>query len=430
MKFTSFLFILLFIFFSCGREEQKRYSNQENSNKKQVNYHLIIERSGEFKAQLTADQKLKKKDQRDLFACSKEDTLGKKWHLNISSKNNFNLDTTFFARNKSEFKKSINAFFAKIPYEAPSNCNYKFEKNKFEPIEAKLGNQLDTSKLNKLIISKINSKAQKLILTYENCYKHPNYFLDDAKAIQGLKDLKKCLSAVITYEISDSKIKIKKEDLGPWLKLDSAMKVDFFDAKMAKFIQQIAYKHDVIEKSVSFNTTAGEPKTIYGGDIGVRLDIYGEVRQLQKDILTGEEVTREPKYGMKGIPEGTFNSNKNYVEISISAQKLWCYRNNELVLESDVVTGCPRRGHATPTGAYYVKYKARNVVLDGPGYSSHVSYWMPFNKGVGLHDARWRRKFGGTIFQADGSHGCINLPRTTAESIYQYISPGAIVLCY
>jgi len=199
---------------------------------------------------------------------------------------------------------------------------------------------------------------------------------------------------------------------------------------MAKFIQQIASKHDVIEKSVTFNTTLGETKTINGGDIGVRIDVYGEVRLLQKDIISGEEVTREPKYGMKGIPVGTFNSNKNYVEVSIAAQKLWCYKNNELVLESDVVTGCPRRGHATPSGAYYVKYKARNVVLDGPGYSSHVSYWMPFNKGVGLHDARWRRKFGGSIFQADGSHGCVNLPKATAETIYGYLSPGAIVLCY
>jgi lipoprotein-anchoring transpeptidase ErfK/SrfK len=133
---------------------------------------------------------------------------------------------------------------------------------------------------------------------------------------------------------------------------------------------------------------------------------------------------------MKGIPSGAFDSNKNYVEVSISDQKMWLYRNGQVIAESNVVTGCPRRGHATPPGAYYVKYKGRNVVLDGPGYSSRVSWWMPFNKGVGLHDARWRRKFGGEIYLADGSHGCINLPAVTAQLIYDYIQPGSIVICY
>lgn len=430
MKFTTFLFFSLFTILSCGRQEKNKTSKQNKTKETETTYALIIERSGELKAKLTTIQDANGKLQSNLLECPKKDTIGRTWHLKISSRQNFKIDTNFKARNKTEFKSVINSLFAKIPYQTPSNCNYKFEKNKFEPVEAILGNQIDTSKLNRLIIKKITNGQNELVLTYENSYKKPNYFLNHAKSKQGLKDLKKCLSALINYELNDTKIKISKEEFGPWLKLDTAMKVDFFDAKMAKFIQQIASKHDVIEKSVTFNTTLGETKTINGGDIGVRIDVYGEVRLLQKDIISGEEVTREPKYGMKGIPVGTFNSNKNYVEVSIAAQKLWCYKNNELVLESDVVTGCPRRGHATPSGAYYVKYKAKNVVLDGPGYSSHVSYWMPFNKGIGLHDARWRRKFGGSIFQADGSHGCVNLPKATAEIIYGYLSPGAIVLCY
>jgi len=55
---------------------------------------------------------------------------------------------------------------------------------------------------------------------------------------------------------------------------------------------------------------------------------------------------------------------------------------------------------------------------------------MPFNGGVGLHDASWRSTFGGKIYVTGGSHGCINLPRSAAETIYNNISAGTPVLVY
>ena len=50
-----------------------------------------------------------------------------------------------------------------------------------------------------------------------------------------------------------------------------------------------------------------------------------------------------------------------------------------------------------------------------------MKYWMPFNGGIGLHDASWRSKFGGEIYKNSGSHGCVNLPRSVAETIYNNI---------
>ena len=47
-----------------------------------------------------------------------------------------------------------------------------------------------------------------------------------------------------------------------------------------------------------------------------------------------------------------------------------------------------------------------------------------------MHDATWRRDFGGTIFQDHGSHGCINLPLDAAAVIYDYVSTGFPVICY
>jgi lipoprotein-anchoring transpeptidase ErfK/SrfK len=55
---------------------------------------------------------------------------------------------------------------------------------------------------------------------------------------------------------------------------------------------------------------------------------------------------------------------------------------------------------------------------------------MPFNGGIGIHDATWRRKFGGDIYKRDGSHGCINCPLSLAKTIYENIDVGTPIICY
>ena len=55
---------------------------------------------------------------------------------------------------------------------------------------------------------------------------------------------------------------------------------------------------------------------------------------------------------------------------------------------------------------------------------------MPFNNGIGMHDAKWRSSFGGAIYKTGGSHGCINLPPSVAKTIFDNISAGTPVICY
>ena len=55
------------------------------------------------------------------------------------------------------------------------------------------------------------------------------------------------------------------------------------------------------------------------------------------------------------------------------------------------------------------------------GYESHVDYWMPFYGSYGLHDAKWRGSFGGDIYTYAGSHGCVNLPYSFAQKLYNAI---------
>ena len=95
-----------------------------------------------------------------------------------------------------------------------------------------------------------------------------------------------------------------------------------------------------------------------------------------------------------------------------------------------MVTGNSDGKHDTPQGVYKLKYKQRNAILRGPGYETPVSFWMPFNGDIGMHDATWRGSFGGNIYTYDGSHGCVNCSYDLAQGIFDNIPAGAPIICY
>ena len=94
-----------------------------------------------------------------------------------------------------------------------------------------------------------------------------------------------------------------------------------------------------------------------------------------------------------------------------------------------MVTGDASKGYSTPSGVYRLDWKAKDFVLRGDGYAAPVSFWMPFNGGIGLHDASWRSSFGGSIYKTNGSHGCVNMPYSVAEAIYNNIEDKTTIIC-
>ena len=119
----------------------------------------------------------------------------------------------------------------------------------------------------------------------------------------------------------------------------------------------------------------------------------------------------------------------NYVEVDIGNQHVTLYENCRKVMESACVTGIPNKSRATHPGVFKIDYKQRNRILRGSQnlYASFVNYWMPFDGGIGLHDATWRGSFGGEIYKYSGSHGCVNLPLSFAKNLYAHVYPGETV---
>lgn len=151
------------------------------------------------------------------------------------------------------------------------------------------------------------------------------------------------------------------------------------------------------------------------------INVPREFDYLPQAIMSGTKVVRQPEMSV----------GNTYVEIDISAQHLYYYENLELKFESDVVTGNVSARHNTPTGVYYLRARQTNQVLTGANYASHVDYWMPFiANSIGMHDATWRSRFGGQIYQTGGSHGCVNMPHANAATLYGMIQVGTPVIVH
>ncbi len=116
------------------------------------------------------------------------------------------------------------------------------------------------------------------------------------------------------------------------------------------------------------------------------------------------------------------------VHIDLSAQWLTVKEGGEEIFEAPVVTGTAGTSRATPTGVYYVYSKETCRTLRGSDYASYVDYWMPFNGGIGMHDASWRSDdeyaYGGQTYLWNGSHGCINMRHDDAATVYELVSIG------
>ncbi len=155
-----------------------------------------------------------------------------------------------------------------------------------------------------------------------------------------------------------------------------------------------------------------------------------------KAVATDPSGNRSEKSAFVFVEAPDNGAYGTYVYISISGQTLTYFVDGRAVLHCPVVTGNPWAGLPTPTGTYYLNYKSQNVTLkglenDGTKYESFVNYWMSFlGDDYGMHDATWRSSFSGGIYLGGGSHGCVNMPYSYAQSLYGMISPGTPVMIY
>ena len=208
------------------------------------------------------------------------------------------------------------------------------------------------------------------------------------------------------------------------------------ESKIYDFLKNIADSHDTswmmdeYRKGVS-NTIIVNSSSKGDGSI---FDIKSEFEYLRDQMMAGTLGMPQEKNLALSENAVVYDANeklgKTYIEVDMGKQMLYYYVDGELNMDMPVVTGNINRSRGTPTGIYPVYNKRYHTYLRGVDYVSYVNYWLGVNKGVGIHDANWRSKFGEEIYKSDGSHGCINCPYDSVEVLWDVVDIGTPVILY
>lgn len=293
------------------------------------------------------------------------------------------------------------------------------------------GNRLYREKAQAVISDAVTSLRAAVDLEEEQCYEKPEIYRDDDRLVRILEQLVPYSRVHITYQFGEETEIIDGQVVDGWLRIDeSKAEVELDRACVDDFVVSLRKKYDTIFRARTFRTSYGKDVTVEGGDYGWWMNYTKEQEELYEQICKGESGERTPVYYQTAAAYGTKDYGNTYVEVNLTAQHLFLYVDGKRILQSDFVSGNAARSYDTPEGIYGITYKEQGAMLVGEDYETPVSYWMPFNGNIGLHDAVWRDAFGKDLYQRSGSHGCVNLPYLTAKKIYENVQKGTPVICY
>jgi len=298
------------------------------------------------------------------------------------------------------------------------------------------GNEIDVNKLFANAKVALNALKPVMKLTEIDCRKDVTVTSDSEELNRLCASLNRFKDVTITYVFEDQTEVLDGTELAKWIDGTADGELIVNQEKVAGYVKYLADKYDTYGKPRTFKTTSGREVTIKGA-YGWQIKQDEEIIALTRMVKNCSTQTREPAYSHRGASRTGNDFGNTYVEVDLGTQNLYLYENGTCIVNTPIVSGNVSQGHTTPEGIYTLKYKERNRTLRGPkradgtySYESFVSYWMPFNGGIGLHDANWRGKFGGEIYKRNGSHGCINMPPKVTPTIYEHVYPGIPVLCF
>lgn len=329
---------------------------------------------------------------------------------------------------KKKFR-SLNCF-KKDNIIKPESAKIEYENKEYVIKEEIQGNKVNKDILYKKVKETLNNKVDEINLEEIECYEKPKYTVASKEVVNAKNTLDKYIGSVITHKFGDNKEVLNGDSIHKWLDIDKNFKVSINEEKVREYLNSLSIKYDTYGATRNFKTSIGTTVNVSGGDYGWLINYSEETEALINAIKDGKKEERQPIYAQTAVAYGANDFGNTYVEINLTTQHIWFYNDGVLITEGPMVSGNADSKHATPPGIYSLTYKEKNATLRGENYAAPVSYWMPFNGDIGIHDATWRSKFGGQIYITDGSHGCINTPYDVASKIFEYITQGTPVICY
>ncbi len=326
-----------------------------------------------------------------------------------------------------------------------ANVKFNSELNQYYPISERIGTEVDRNLLINKIIDNLetanNDNNQVINLEVDKVYKQPKITFGSPALTNLINQLNNSLNAQLTYEVGWHSYDIDSSTYAPWMKINDNGQI---------YLDQMMLKDYLMNSSMGSNIFTSKEEALANKQVmtGYLVNYTTEAIEDRKAILSNSNITRTlnefditiddiaPIYTQEfqqRLNQINQELGPEFVYINLGQQFMWYYKNNQLIVATPVTSGTSG-GHDTPTGLFEVQGKAMNVTLkgendDGSKYESPVVYWIPFNGGIGIHDAdNWRSEYGSDVYLYNGSHGCVNTPREKVKVIYENISDDCPIL--
>lgn len=354
------------------------------------------------------------------------------WFMNIFQANKYHINSQM-EYNEEELDRIISGLdiISGNDVVEPQNAQVVLGQSGYDIIPEVEGNTIDVTKLKEDIVHSMALRLAKIDLEESNIYIEPEITEESTKIGDVTSKLDKMLGMSITYEFGNRQEILDYDTIAEWIVLDKDDNLEIDEEKAKQYVEWLASKYDTIHTQRQFKTSNIGVISIGGGIYGWQTNIAKTTEELIEHILSGETKTIQPVYTSSAMHRGENDIGNTYIEIDLTKQHMWFYKNGGLFVDTPVVTGLPGTWRETPTGVYCIWSKETKRYLKGDDYKLWVEYWLPINwTGVGIHDATWQPQFGGETYLITGSHGCINTPRDICGQIFNNVEVLTPVIIY
>lgn len=373
---------------------------------------------------------------------------GMSWVMYFFEDKNYILDDGYLTYSYDDEKlegvlDSLDCVSPETPVKA-QNAQLVLIDGEFKIIPEDIGNTAHRDELEDEVRIALETQVDEIDLVEEKLYDQPEILSDNEDLLARKAACDSISGMTITLKFGTNEEVADVETIADWIAVkkqnDGSYDLQLSDEKLEEYVTYLAETYNTFNLPKKFVTNGGSEIEVTNSYYGWLLDNEYAAEELKHIVEEKETVSidltdrseESDKWWIRvaaNYDENTYYGG-SYAEVSIEQQHMWLYEDGEVILESDVVTGQPDGVHNTPAGVFRLIYKEQNATLEGPGYSTKVSYWMVFADDVGFHDATWQPYFGGQLYTWNGSHGCVNMPLDKAGELYEVITPGIAVFVY
>lgn len=314
--------------------------------------------------------------------------------------------------------------------EEPEDARVELTADGYELYPEQQGSRIKEDVLKEQVRAAAETLTETVDLEEAGCYEAPSLTADSPEITELTAKLDQWFATEVTYEFGLQTEVVDSSVVAGFIQLDGC-EASLSEEAVRAWVAGLADRRDTYKKSRQFNSTLRGVITVSGGNYGWQIDQETETAALLASVEKGETAAKQPAWSREGKAWGDNNDvGDTYIEVDMGAQHMWAYKDGALLIDTDVVTGNISRNYGTPSMVAAIQYKDRNAVLRGDNYATPVKYWMPFYGNYGIHDASWRREFGGTVYLTNGSHGCVNTPPAAMKVIFENMDSGTPVVLY